>query len=315
VTKDEAQRRRWTFYEAVKLNVSMMKTHTKIILWVGLFVYGLLLFLALTFYRLPADEILSGVLNRMTHGKILLSAEKRSSSLWKGHQLENLTWTIDSGGSVILEPMESLSLSLNVLRFFQGYAPINMKGVLARGSFKASVGISLLRGLNKGYARIEASGIQLEDLAVLNSLAQREIQGKLRGRFDFSGTLNDLRKITGQGIILVENGAVDVNADALGLQTLPFQSLTLPLSIKNGVADLRGGEIKSPLLGGDLEGQIKLHENLQASPLQVKARVRPGSPGQDGQATKSPGQAGRPIIIELQGTIGRPLISWPGDFQ
>jgi type II secretion system protein N len=290
-----------------------MKTRTKIILWGGLFIYGLFLLLALTFYRLPADEILSAAIDRMTHGKILVSVEKRSSSLWRGHHLEGLTWTIYSGSSVIVEPMESLTMSPSLLRLFQGYVPINMKGVLAKGSFKLSAGISMIRGRNKGYVKLVASGIQLENLAVISSLAQREITGKLSGQADLYGVLNDFNSINGQGTIIVENGAVDIKADAFGLRTLPFQKITLPLTIKNGISDLKSGRIISPLFGGDLEGQIKLHQDFQDAPLQVKARIRPGPASHEGQAGKSPARRDRAFVIELQGTIGKPLISWTGD--
>lgn len=289
-----------------------MKISTKIILLIGLIVYGLVLFLALTFYRLPADKILSGTLDRMTHGKILLSVEKRSSSLWKGHLLEGLTWTIASGTSEVVESMESLTLSPNLLRLFQGYVPINMKGVIAKGSFEASVGISMLRGLRKGYASLEALGIELENLAVLNRLAQREIKGKLKGQAELYGNLNDLMRTNGQGIIVVEDGAVDIKADVFGLRTLPFTKLTLPLIVKDGVTDLKGGEIRGPVFGGEFEGQIKLHHDFQASPIQVKARITPGQSSHDGQAGKSPVRGARPIVIELRGTIGSPIISWTG---
>jgi type II secretion system protein N len=290
-----------------------MKTRTKIMFGAGLLFYGLILFVALTFYRLPVEEILSGAINRMTHGKVFLTAEKRSFSLWKGHRLERLTWTIYAGNSVVTEPMESLTLSPNLFRLFQGYVPVNMKGVLPEGSFKLSVGVSPLRGMSKGYATIETEGIQLETLSILKSLAQREIRGKLMGRFDFYGDLNDLARADGQGTVTIEDGALDVKADALGLHTLPFQRLVIPLTFKNGVADLRDGEIRSPLMTGDLEGQISLHQDLEASPLQLKARIRPGPPPPEGQAVRSPVRGRRPLVIELQGTLGSPLISWTGD--
>jgi type II secretion system protein N len=290
-----------------------MKTGAKITFSVGLFVYGLFLFSALTFYRLPADEILSAAINRATHGEILVTAEKSSSSLWKGHHLQNLKWTIDTGSSPVVEPMESLTLSPNLFRLFQGYLPINLRGVLAKGSFQGSAGISIFRGLNRSYASLEAHGIQLENLAVINSLAQREIKGKLRGKAHLYGTLKDPARINGRGTIIVEDGAMDMRADAFGLQTLPFEEITLPITVKNGIADLNGGEIKSPLFGGDLEGQVRLHQDFLASQLHLTARIRPGPSTQDGRTAGAPGRGSRVFVIELKGTIGKPLISWSGD--
>ena len=171
-----------------------MRNHenaNQVILWLGLIVYGLGLFAALTFYRLPADRILSRAVEGMSDGKILVSVEKISSSIWKGHHLENLTWTIQSEDFVAVEPMAHLTLSPGFLRLLQGYVPLCLKGALAGGSFEISMGISMLRGLNKGYANIEAAGIRLEDLKGLRLFAQREIKGKVTGGSDQPARLSN----------------------------------------------------------------------------------------------------------------------------
>jgi len=292
-----------------------MKTSTRIILWVGIIVYGLALFFALTFYRLPADKILSRTVERVTDGKMLLSVGKTSSSLWKGHHLEDITWTLQSGDFVVVERMSSLILSPSFLRILQGYVPVRLKGALAKGTFQMSAGISIFRGLNKGYANIEAAGIQLGELRALSLFAQRQIKGKLGVQADLHGALNDLRKINGQGTFVVEDGAVDIKADGFGMKTLTFAKLTFPLFLENGAADLKGGEITGPLFAGDFEGQIRLHQDLKASPLQVKARIRPGPSFQDEQAGNLPVQGDRPMVIHLQGTLAKPVISWTGAFQ
>lgn len=290
-----------------------MKTSTKIILCVGLILYGFFLFAAMTFYRLPADEILNGALDKMTHGKITLSAEKSSSSLWKGHYLEDLTWTIDSHGSLVVERMKSLTLSPNFLRLFQGYAAINMKGELAKGRFIGNAGFSLLRGLKKTCAVLEASGIELENLAFLRPVAQRDITGKLKGRVEVNGDLNDFRKINGQGTITVENGALGIKAGGFGFKTIPFAKVFFPFKVKSGLTDLKGSKISGPLFEGDIEGQIKIQNDFRTSPIEMQARIVPASSSHGGQAGKSPTRGG-PIVIELHGTIGNPLISWTGVF-
>ena len=95
-----------------------MKRSTKIILWTGFLLYGLALFSVLTLYRLPADKILAKVLEAVTHGQVFVSAQRMSRSLWKGYRLEDLTWTVDSGGALISERMESLTLSPGFLKLF-----------------------------------------------------------------------------------------------------------------------------------------------------------------------------------------------------
>ena len=289
-----------------------MKTSSRIILWVGLVVYGLALFSALTFYRLPADKILSGIVERMTGGDVIVSAGKLSSAPWKGHRLEDLTWTIRSGDSVLVERMEHLTLSPNFLRLFQGYVPFALKGAMAKGTFQVSAGISMIPGLHNGYAKIRLTGIHLGDVEALSVLAQRKIKGRLTAQADLNGTFKDLTKLNGRGAFMVEDGAVDILGDGLGIRNFPFARITLPFSVGNGVLDLKGGEIVGPLFGGNLEGQIRLHHDLQASPLQIKAAIIPGGFPSDGQTRETALRGAGPIVIELQGTIGTPLISWSG---
>ena len=292
-----------------------MKTRTRVILWLGLIVYALGLFAALTFYRLPADRILSKAVERMSDERIRISVGNMSSSIWKGHRLENLTWTIQSEDFVVVEPMAHLTLSPAYLKLLQGYIPLCLKGALAGGSVEISMGISMLRGLNKGYANIKAEGIRLENLEALRLLAQREIKGKVTGRASLSGSLHDPSKISGQGTFTVQDGALDMKTEVFGIKTLPFAKATLPFSIRDGAAEINQGEIAGPLFEGNFEGRIRLHPDLQASTLQVVATIRPGLSLQEGRAGSLPALGARPIVIQLQGTVAAPVISWTGAFQ
>jgi type II secretion system protein N len=289
-----------------------MSQRHKIMLWTGIVVYGLVLFAVLTFYRLPADKILSKALETATQGKVFVSAEKVSSSLWKGYRLENLTWTVQSGSAVVSDRMESLTLSPRYLGLLQGYLPVQMEGVMAKGTFQASAGVSMIHGLSKGYASLKALGIDLGALATVDGVLQREIKGKLTAQADFYGPLNELRKLNGQATILVVDGTVDTRVDSLGFRTIPFEKLSLPFTVRNGVASLKGGQLIGPVLAGELEGQIRLLQNLQVSPLQITATMRPG-PSLTGEKGGSlPMTGDKPFVIQLQGTIGKPLFSLAG---
>jgi type II secretion system protein N len=289
-----------------------MKRRNQIILWIGFVLYGLALFSVFTFYRLPADKILAKVLETMTHGQVSVSAQRMSPSLWKGYRLKDLTWTVESGGSLISERMEALTLSPSFLNLFLGYFPIEAEGTLAGGTFHISAGVSMIHGAGQGYATLKAAGIRLEDLAVANLLMQRQMRGKLRGEADITGPLNDLRKVSGKGAIFVEDGSVETKLDLLGLKTIPFAKLTLPLTIRNGVANLKGGQIIGPLLTGDLEGWIRLQPDFRASPLQITATLRPGPSFTDKQIGGPLMAKDRQLVVQLQGTLSRPLFSLAG---
>jgi len=281
-------------------------------LYVGFIVYGLALFSVLTFYRLPADKILSGTVESMTDGRVLVSSGKLSSTLWRGHHLEDLTGTIQSGNSVVVARMDYLTLSPNFLGLFQGYLPVNLKGKMAKGTFQMSAGISMVRGLDNGYASLEVVGIHLGDVEALSMLAQRQIKGKLTGRADLHGPLKELRKLKGRASILIEDGTVEARMDAFGFRAIPFLKLSLPLFVQDGVASLKEGRLTGPLFSGELEGRIRLLQDLELSPLQIRAAIRPGPSLAGEKGGNLPLSGDKPLVIRLEGTIGKPLFTFAG---
>ena len=129
---------------------------------------------------------------------------------------------------------------------------------------------------------------------------------------DFYGPLDELRKLNGQGSILIEDGSVDTRVDAFGLRTIPFERLSLPLTVRNGVAGIKDGRLVGPVFTGSLEGQIRLLQNLQASPIQITASMRPGPSLKGGGGGNLPLPGNTPVIIRLEGTIGKPLFTLAG---
>jgi type II secretion system protein N len=288
-----------------------MRTDRRIVSWLVFIVYGFVLFAVLTYSRLPADKILSKVIETVTQGKVQVTAEKMSSSLLSGYRLENLTWIIQSERGVVSAKMECLTLSPRFLGLLSGYLPMEMKGVVAKGTFQLDAGVSMIHGLKEGYAKLKALGIHLGDLAIMNPILQREISGKLTGEAEFYGPLNEPRKLVGHATILVEDGAVDTRMDAFGLKTIPFQRFSLPVTVRNGVASLKKGQLTGPLLAGEFEGQIELLQNIQVSPLQVTATMRPG-PSLTSRKGSGFTMEDKPFVIRLGGTIGKPFFNLAG---
>jgi len=286
-----------------------MKTSHKIILFLGFIVYGLVLFTILSFYRLPADKVLSKAVETATKGKVSVTAEKASASLWKGYRFENVIWTVQSESAIVSDRMETLSLSPGFLGLLHFYLPFEMEGSIAKGIFQLKAGISIFRGLGKGYGDIRAFGIDLADLALVNQIAQREIKGRLTGTAEFHGPLNQPSKVNGEASILVEDGALDTRMGALGFGSIPFEELSLLLSVRNGVASIRGGQLVGPVFTGELEGQIRLLQNLEVSPIQITATMRPGS---SSAGKRGGGVSDKPFVIQFGGTVGKPTFTLAG---
>ncbi len=62
----------------------------KIFVWAGLGIYGALLFLLFTFYRLPSDRLLEDLLTRFTETPVRVSAERASFSLPLSYEMERI---------------------------------------------------------------------------------------------------------------------------------------------------------------------------------------------------------------------------------
>ena len=101
-----------------------MKLDRKKIFWAGLAVYAAILFLLLTFYRLPADQLIAATTAHATQGRLNIEAQKITPILPVGYRLEDVSCIVQIGEISARDRLKTLTLRPGFLRLLAGYLPV-----------------------------------------------------------------------------------------------------------------------------------------------------------------------------------------------
>jgi type II secretion system protein N len=284
----------------------------KTFFWTGLLIYGLLLFLLLTIYRLPADKVLGKALTLFTGTQTLVSAETVSFSLPLSYTLERVTCVAYWPQGVSKDRMDSLIIGPEWSRVFSGSLPLKSEATFARGRVEARLGVPLL---SRGYLDAKSSGIHLEDLSFLQVLLDRRMSGKCEGELRLVGDVRFPAGLNGRGFLRATDGALESKLPLAGLRSFPFQSISAFSIIQKGLLFLNDGKIAGPAVSGTFSGEMALNnDRLSESLLKLTAQFTPGPLLNENdlarQLLAALAAEGEPITIHLGGTLGSPSIRW-----
>jgi type II secretion system protein N len=284
---------------------------TKTFFWTGLGVYGLLLFLLFTFYRLPADRVLGSALTRFTETQTRVSAETVTFSLPLSYDLERITCEAYWPQGKSTDRMDTLSFGPEWSKIFSGSLPLKGDASFARGRVEARLGVPLF---SRGYLNAKGYAIHLEELAFVQILLDRHVTGRGEGELRLIGDVRFPTGLTGRGYLRVTEGSLESKLPLAGLRTIPFQSVSAFLTIQKGLLYINDGQIKGPGVSGSFSGEVKLNDRLRKSPLKLTAHLIPGPMMNQNEFARqflaSLAEEGEPITIHLGGTLGSPSIRW-----
>ncbi len=275
--------------------------------------YAMVLFTAMTLYRLPTKKLIQEGLLQLTDGQVIMTVGSISPSFPLGYRLDNVEYRTVLGGEFAKDRIKLLYISPEYLNLMMGYFPLVMKGVLPRGSLEIRTGVSMWKGSKDSYVSLKTSGVYLEDFNVLRLFSGRSLKGKVKAEVNLRGNMQDL-KIDGDGHILLQDGALESRLGQLGVNDIPFKSWNMLFSIKEGVVSIKKSEMVGPVFSGTFFGEMKLKKPLSRTLLELTARIKPGP---DLAANKQAGSfmaalsAGREfLVIKLGGTLQQPSVSW-----
>ena len=280
----------------------------------GLAVYSVVLFLTMTFYRLPADKVIGATLDNLTHGRLFLEAQKIAPKFLGGYKMEDISYGILLRDTIAKDSLKSLTIRPDYQRLLIGYFPVKIEGIMPRGEFYGKTGFSIRNGLKNTYFNIKLDDMYLEDIKVLRASSGRDIRGKLDGELKINGDFTDPSNIDGEGHFFVEKGSTGTRLNLPGLESVSFNNIKLAFSIANGILSIKTGEMKGPMFSGALTGAIRLKKKFDRSLLNLTARMRPGKLLEKNQALGrflEKIRSGKgPVVVKIEGTFDRPSISW-----
>jgi type II secretion system protein N len=275
--------------------------------------YAVVLFIAMTLYRLPAEKLIQRGLLRVTDGHVTMTVGSISPSFPLGYRLRNIEYHTVLGGEFSKDRIKLLYIFPEYSNLMMGYFPLLIRGVLSRGSFEIRTGISMWKGSEDSYMSLKTSEAYLEDFNFLRLLSGRGIRGKIRADVNLRGNAQDL-KIDGEGNLVSEEGALESRLDQLGVNEIVFKSLKVFFSMRDGLLSLKEGQMIGPLFSGTFSGEMKLRKPLGMTLLRLTARMKaePGLAGNE-QAERLVGALGggsKALTIKLGGTLRQPSVSW-----
>jgi type II secretion system protein N len=284
---------------------------TKIFFWTALGIYGLLLFLLLTLYRLPADKMLGKALTSCLETQTLVSAETVSFSLPLSYALGTISCEAHWPQGVSKDRIDSLDFGAEWARIFTGSFPLRMEANMARGRLESRLGVPFL---GRGYFDARAYVVHLEELSFLEVLLDRRITGQCEGELRILGDVRFPSALSGRGFIRVVDGSVESKLPLAGLRTIPFQSVSASAFLQKGTLFLKDGKIEGPAVSGTFSGEVTIEEDLSRSLLNITANLFPGPLVNENELARqlvaSLAPEGEPVTIRLQGTLGSPSIKW-----
>lgn len=286
----------------------------KTLFWTGLGIYGLLLFLLLSLYRLPADKILGKLFTLGTETETLISAETVSFSLPMSYALEKVTWEARWPQGVSTDRVDSLFFGLEWSRIFSGSLPLKSEASLSRGRVEARLGVPCFR---RGYVEANVHDIHLEDLSFVEVLFDRRVSGKGEGELSLVGDVRSLSSLNGRAFLRATDGSVESKLPLAELRIIPFQSVSASVVIQKGVLFFNDGNIAGPAVSGSFSGEVKLDKPVSRSLLNITAHLTPMPMLNENDSARewltSLGDEGQPITIRLGGPLESPSIRWEKD--
>lgn len=169
---------------------------------------------------------------------------------------------------------EKLLAGLEIVALLKKDVVVAFKGEAYRGFFSGRLDPDEQQ---PGQAATEVllKDIQLGDVAGLDSLLGRRLEGALAGTISYSGAPATPSAGEGAANLRLEGGRLEMPAMLFGLKSIDLQELILELGFKNGVLKLEHVEMKGHEMEGTLSGTVTVKSNIRQSSLNLKGSIEP----------------------------------------
>ncbi|MBW1802761.1 MAG: type II secretion system protein GspN [Deltaproteobacteria bacterium] len=280
----------------------------------GLLCYAVILFFFMIFYRLPADKLIAATVDDASKGRMIFKAEKMNPAFPLLYKFLNVEYGFSTKDVVVKDRFKSMTLSPDYGRLLGGYMPVRFHGVFNRGHMHGRMGVSLFRGAEDGYVTVTFSDIRLEDLNIVTALTDRSVKGVLNGAINIKGNMNQIKAMEGKGAVTLQKASIGTTMAIPGIKSVPFETIRLSFTLKEGVLNLKDSRMEGPMFSGDISGVVHMHKKMEKSTLNVLARMKVGSlPAGNKTAgklfSKILKKGGR-FTVKITGPVAAPSISW-----
>lgn len=285
--------------------------------WFGYSLYGILLTMALLYYRFPSDALrdyLETALVRI-NPRMVLSLGKVSPSFPLGIKLVGTRLTLKEETETLLFRADSAFVSPHLWSFLKGESDYRFKCQAYGGTLKGRIHF-LKSSLEAPFnTSMTLKNIHVDKDTFLPNIIDGHLEGVLEGTIRYGAQNNLLEEGVGEANLKLSDGRTDLLQSILSVESVDFKDLFIKVALKKKIMDLSNTELRGLSMHGMVSGFISLKEEFLKSSLDLRVTIEPFADlvrslekeGDSLQEFKQNLKRGKLSFI-IRGTMGDPSI-------
>jgi type II secretion system protein N len=284
--------------------------------WIGYTLYGIILTLALLFYRFPSDALKDYIQTSVhkINPDLTVTFEKVSLTFPFSLKLSGVECcTVGEPGKPIFKTREIL-VKPGILSLFTKNPAYRFICQAYDGTITGRLNLSK-NGEEPGFSSTaELKNIIIKDNSPLPAFIKDYISGTLEGTVNYNGGGANDNIGNGDASFTVSRGSVKLETPPLNIKAIDFKEVTIKADLKDQILSIPDLNLKGDDFLGKASGAITFKNPVKKSLLGFKASIEPtassvrtSTGGNDAMALIRQSLKNGKISFTLQGTIEKPI--------
>jgi type II secretion system protein N len=243
----------------------------------GYVVYGLILTMALLYFRFPSDAVEDYFQARgeRANPPVVLSADRIGPLIPYGLKFVKTRVSLKDSPTSLILTADRLSLRPSLLSLLGGKSDFSFRCAAYKGHTNGSIRLWQNEKGRSVDTEIELTNVDLGEYAYLRELIGRTVTGTLSGTIVYNGQYKPILDGSGEANLGLSEGVVELAEPFLTLKSIDFDELEIDMVLKKQKIEVGRLEFKGKQLQGALSGTITLKKALEESVLRLSGTIEP----------------------------------------
>ena len=242
-------------------------------------------YLVFLWFLFPYNDLTTRFVEQLGNSAVNVSVGSTTGAFPIGLKLHDVVIREATAGSrsSLFEASE-IKLTPGIFSLLRGWVWLSVDARLYHGSALLSIGTHKGDFVFSGVIK----DIDIDKYPVLKSSYGLNMVGTFNARLSMRGSLDDVTKDTGKGLINMQGVTLEPS-DLLGVLTLPkieFGDITLPVFVQGGKIDFQDASQTSKDINSQLDGSITLRRPAESSAMNLRLKFNP-TPALEAQMRKT----------------------------
>lgn len=284
--------------------------------WIGYTIYGIILTLALMFYRFPSDALKEYIQTSVhkINPNLMVTFEKVSLTFPFSLKLSGVECcTVEEPGKPVFKTREIL-VKPGILSLFTKTPACRFNSQAYDGTITGSLSLSK-NGEATGFSSTaELKNINIKDNSPLPAFIKDYISGTLEGTVNYNGGGASDNIGNGEASLTVSKGSLKLETPFLNIKAIDFKEVTIKADLKDQILSIPDLNLKSDSFLGKASGAITFKNPVKKSLIGFTASIEPtassvrtSTGGNDATALIRQSLKNGKVSFTLQGTIEKPI--------